>query len=108
MTRRARNRLTLRPRESSHEPARVADAANELRGSGGGCRLGENVGRRGGGGGAGDGGRLLHAARPVATRLPDRLHAVAGAQPWLSGAADGATSVRRPVGIVDPAHLGGG
>ena len=42
---------------------------------------------------------LRHATGAVAARLPDRLHAVAGTEPGLHGAADGAASVGRAVGI---------
>ncbi len=45
-------------------------------------------------------------AGSVPARLPDRLHVLAGPEPGLSGAADGAVSFRRLLGIVHPPRAG--
>src|ERR1017187_9916792 len=100
MTRRARRdkaRRLRRRREARNEPTSCASAEDGFRGSGRSGWLAEDLADRWDCGRAGMYGGICAATGTVPARLPDRLHVVAGAQPGLHGAADGATSLGRTV-----------
>src|ERR1017187_6350315 len=109
MTRRARRdkaRRLRRRREARNEPTSCASAENGFRGSGGSGKLAEDLAGGWDRGRAGMRGGIRAATGAVPARLPDRLHAVAGTEPGLHGAADGATSFGWLVGNYDPANSG--
>src|ERR1017187_2903150 len=109
MTRRARRdkaRRLRRRREARNEPTSCASAEDGFRGSGRSGWVAEDLAGGWDCGRAGMCGGIRPATGAVPARLPDWIHAVAGTEPGLPGAADGAASVGRLVGNFDPANSG--